>query len=779
MSRQNSERYDYDLEASNVFTLKGEEETQIEQSSKIEIETNKKCQKASNSHSSIIINNLTNYSFGFSENILNSEEKENDINNESKMDIIGSFKKTKNNITQKSRKCDSVVKIKLTKMKKPKFVESSGKETPNFRLKNKDDVNLSDKEMDNLIEISSVTKDQNNERNKIELDLLEIKEENKENKKEEKEKESNMEESIHEDIENFCSENIECDKKIKEDLDFNDIIQKENKDISTDMIIEPEKTEISTQEKEDKEIITSQKKEDNIIKEIAQMNLETEPNKEEKKNDIIIEINEKEYSENLVNLLDENCEENKEGKEDKKEEKNKKKKLTVKESIVEENKRMTIEDINVKDKTKEEEIDNGDNKGKNEEQIQAEFQPLLVEESNEEMNNVGNNNNGNKVEEKKEEKEEDEKIKEKDLQEENEKEEIKVLNDSKNLLEEGKKNEEKDKMKKDEEEEEKEKKINKEQDNVKASGIKESRDNTNINNNFFGNMNNNFGLDFIEIIKQQIKNELRQEMLKKEDVKNSHEPLYQKENQNPEKDINSNFLGKKRLNSPPKKIYDIEKDKEKIIEKETNVINNNNDNSNDNNKESKEKKQGKENQQINKENDINLEKTSSVYELLEKYIFNYLYEKVMKESLSNNNELEKQLKMLIADKGYSNVKSSLINIKKENDKKDNENNSIKSKEEPNEYHYRFENNFCHRFKSIKSNDGFQTYICCDQKCKAYGKLNIKERKFNIIENHSVHLKEHINFNEDRPAYFMKTRKLDEVHIKRNDYNDKYHLEWFK
>ena len=107
------------------------------------------------------------------------------------------------------------------------------------------------------------------------------------------------------------------------------------------------------------------------------------------------------------------------------------------------------------------------------------------------------------------------------------------------------------------------------------------------------------------------------------------------------------------------------------------------------------------------------------------------------------------------------------------------NNQIKNNSELNEYHYQFENNFYHRYKSFKNLDGIQNYICCDPKCKATAILYIKEKKFTVINSHTVHLKEHVNFNEDRPVYFMKTRKLDEVHIKKNTHNDKYHLEWFK
>ena len=805
MSKQNSERYDFDLEASNAFTLKGEEETQIEQSTRIEIETNKRHQKASNSHSSIVINNLTNYSFGFSEHKLNSEE--NDINNESKNDLIGTFQRTKNNVTPKGRKCDSVVKIKVTKMKKSK----TAIETPHFRNVNKD-VNLCDKELENLIESSFVNKDQISEENKMELDLVENKEDNKENEfKKEEEKESNMEESLHEDIIHFGSENLEYDKKIKEYLNTDDEIQKEIKDISSDMIIEPEKVDnIFSPEKEEKnesEVITSQKTETNLINEISKMNLENDSKKEESNKDIIIEINEKEYKENLENIIKEKAERKEENKERKKEKKNKSKAKGLK---IEENKRMTLEDVNRKDKVKEIKKDSEDDKQKIEEKLQTSFQNLFVEESNNEIDNVESNNNKNEIEEEKgeklkEEKEGDKKEKEiekkeihetKEEREEREekeeketcekkeekeeivrkedKEEVKDLNDMTQIEEQKiNDNKEKDKSKM---EEEKEQKIN------KTNGIKNENENggklskaDNVNNNIFENMNNNLILDYFAILKQQIKNELCQEMLKK-GADNLPEPFNPKENKNQINDSNNNsnnniFLGKKRLKSPPKELINNENNKEREINKEKNVINNSNEN--------KEKENEKEKDQKIKKNDVNSEKSSSIYDFLEKHIFDYLYEKVNEESLSNNNDLERQLKMLIADKGYSNVKSALNNIKKEKDKKENEMNSIKGKKEPNEYHYQFENNFCHRFKLLKITEGIQIYVCCDQKCQAHAKLNVKERKFNIIQKHTIQLKEHMTFNDDRPVYFMKTRKLDEVHIKRNDHNDKYHLEWFK
>ena len=57
--------------------------------------------------------------------------------------------------------------------------------------------------------------------------------------------------------------------------------------------------------------------------------------------------------------------------------------------------------------------------------------------------------------------------------------------------------------------------------------------------------------------------------------------------------------------------------------------------------------------------------------------------------------------------------------------------------------------------------------------------SLKERKFSVIQKHSLSQRDHLLFNDDKPIYFMKSRKLEEVHIKKNNNNDKYHLEWFK
>ena len=772
MSRQNSEKIDFDLEASNAFTLKGEEETQIDQSTRIEIETNKKHQRATNSQRSIRINNLTNYSFGISESKLNDEE--NDIN-ETKIDLIGTFKKNKNNVIPKERKCDSVVKIKFTKMKKAKMAKASGK--GNSKSKNLTEVvQLCDKEIDNLIESSSMNKDEASEENKMDLDLIEKKDDNKEKEMERDMKDLIIEESAFDDNLNNNGENIECDQKMKEDIDMNnvnDVFQEENniKDKISDMIIEPEKIEDFTKEKENGNDIfnNSQKEENNVINEISKMTLENEENKEENVNDIIIEINKEKIVDNIQenistkNIEEERCEVNKEvQKDDKKEEKEQE----IKEYKMEVNDKKTTEDEEGKNKEK---ALNNESTEKKEEKTQTQSNP--VEEFNKEIDQIKNNINDNKKEESKEEDNKEEGNKEgenKDYKEENIIEQEKDLNILNCKTKEENTKEEKDQNGQNKEIKDEEENKMDTTKNVKHEESKEAKDK--VNNNILENMNDILMKDFLEKMFQQMKNEIVKECLnKKNEIPEA--PLNSEEKSIPENNSDNNLLGKKRKKTLPNELNeDDRKDNDKIIEKEKDTINANESN------EKKEKK--KEKEQINNEKVNNSEK-SSLYNSLEELIFNFLYEKIMKESLSNDNELERQLSLLIADKGYSNVKASLINIKKDKDKKENENNLSKDNKQIKEYHYQFKNNFYHRYKFVKVNDGIQIYSCCDKDCQAYAKLNVKERKFDVIIAHTLPLKEHINFNDDRSVYFMRSRKLDEVHIKKNDHNDKYHLEWFK
>ena len=787
MSRQNSERYDFDLEASNAFTLKGEDETQIEQSSKIEIETNRRPQRPTNSHRSIKINSLTNFSFGFSEHI--NEIEDGDIN-EIKRDLIGSFKKNKNNVIPNKRKCDSVVKIKVLKNRRGKILKINGQDFINS--KNIEGVKICDKELDNLIDSTLNSKGETIEENKMEIDIIENKDDNKENEEKKDDKVVHIDESIsNDDIANSASDII----KITNDINT---IHEENKDNSSDiMIIESGIKDNCEKEKENIEniIINNEYEENNVINEISKMNLENENDNNNKDNkeedlkgfDLLCEINNNEIEQKEKDKNDKNM--NKESLRNFKEE---------------ENKKMALEDINRKNNEKpieEEKKVDEDNKD-NDIQGQIQFQPLNEEKQNIINNDEINNNNNNETEnvEKKEEKEEkgekeekegkiekeecdlnkgkdmniekaqtDEKDKmdeEKDNKErkiENEKEkEIEKEKDKE--IEKGKEEEEEiEKEKENENEIEKEKNIKKEEENKKELDDKNS--NNNIQNNFNGF---DYG-EFMKMLKEQIKNDLLAE-IKKEDKGNNSENLInskEKDKQNNNSDNNNNnFLGKKRLKSPSNDLDNVIKENGNDIQKEKEKEENIN----------RKEEENKDN--VNVINNENNNENALLSNMIEKHIFYYIYEKVMAQNLSDENELEKELKKLIEEKGYSNVKSSLL-FKKENYQQENQIIQKKNPKELDEYHYQLDKNFYHRYKCIKSNDEIQVYTCCDNNCKGTGELNIKERKFEIVQQHTIPFKEHHNYNDDRPVYFMKSRKLDELHIKRNDNNDKFHLEWFK
>ena len=765
MSKNNSEKIESELEASNVFTLKGEDETQIEQSAKIEIETNKKCQEPPDSQNEIIITNLSNYSFGIPEHEYSSENGE---FNEPKKDLIGNFKKNKNSIIPKERKYDSVVKIKFTKNNRGKIIKVLRKGAIDPKVIN-NNLNINDKEIDNLLEVTNTNIENNyepSEGNKMEL----------ENEEKKEEKILNAEESIQDEIENSISEHAEFDKKVKEDFDTNISHEVNNiKDNSSDMIIEPDNSDEHDKENEKHNEKDNEKElyninggiSENVLNDISKLTLENGLNKVikeqlENKNNTNInkedreEREDKEDKKEEENIPEENAEIIIKENEDKnvvKEVKEKKKNMNSKKYNNEENKIMANEDINMKDKSKKkdkekiQEDKNENNNEKKNDEKPSQIGKLCKEEEcnkkNEINQNVTNVNENNSNEEVVDDiiievKKDDENVKEKDKLISN-KEDSNKINDKKvNKIE------EKDNKKEEKENKLEEKKIN----DVKNEESNKIQSNTNI----FQNLNN---IDIEKIITEKLSEALN-DFLK--DKKNNFQSLFNpKENNNKQIEQNINekvpddkFLGKKREKTfsnsldRPKKSNSLEKMEDKLHNK----------------------------------SDININEDSSLGKLLEKHIFNYLYEKIMTKSLSNESDLEKKINNFIREKGYSKVKSSLINVKKEKEKKENLEPSVQKMKELDEIHYLFVNNFYHRFRSINTKDGFQTYICCDKECKGLAKLNIKERKFEILQSHTVSLKDHLHFNDDRPVFFMKSRKLDEVHIKRNEHNDKYHLEWF-
>ena len=98
---------------------------------------------------------------------------------------------------------------------------------------------------------------------------------------------------------------------------------------------------------------------------------------------------------------------------------------------------------------------------------------------------------------------------------------------------------------------------------------------------------------------------------------------------------------------------------------------------------------------------------------------------------------------------------------------------------PIEYHYFLINNFYCRYKCYNVKKKIQQYYCCVAECNGMGELNIEEKEFYVIKKHSISVKNHPNFNDDKPVKFMRNRKLQQLHIKKNDDNKNYHLEWFK
>ena len=63
-----------------------------------------------------------------------------------------------------------------------------------------------------------------------------------------------------------------------------------------------------------------------------------------------------------------------------------------------------------------------------------------------------------------------------------------------------------------------------------------------------------------------------------------------------------------------------------------------------------------------------------------------------------------------------------------------------------------------------------------KECNCQAELNTKEKKFVIIQKHSISQEKH-SYNGKIPK-FMKMKNFKEMHLKINDNNDCYHMEWF-
>ena len=178
-----------------------------------------------------------------------------------------------------------------------------------------------------------------------------------------------------------------------------------------------------------------------------------------------------------------------------------------------------------------------------------------------------------------------------------------------------------------------------------------------------------------------------------------------------------------------------------------------------------------------------LERT--IIKSIENCALNCIYEKIITKSFSSGIKLDRKIMEIIKTRGYSNVKSSLINFRRSQilsrgeEEKDNYFEIGNEKRIQKEFHYNVINDFYYRYKCINIRQNIQKYVCCGKDCNGFAELNLSEKKFVIIQKHSIPTKFHTKFNDDKPIKLMKKRKLEEIHIKINDHNDNFHMEWFK
>ena len=182
---------------------------------------------------------------------------------------------------------------------------------------------------------------------------------------------------------------------------------------------------------------------------------------------------------------------------------------------------------------------------------------------------------------------------------------------------------------------------------------------------------------------------------------------------------------------------------------------------------------------------VNDDLERNIIKSIETCALNCIYEKIITKSFSSGIELDRKIMEIIKTRGYSNVKSSLNNFRKnqilsiEEIEKNNNNEIEIDKKNQKEFHYNVINDFYYRYKCINIKQNIQKYVCCAKDCNGLAELNLSEKKFVIIQKHSIPPKFHTKFKYDKPIKFMKKRKLEEINNKRNDNNDKFHMEWFK
>ena len=152
---------------------------------------------------------------------------------------------------------------------------------------------------------------------------------------------------------------------------------------------------------------------------------------------------------------------------------------------------------------------------------------------------------------------------------------------------------------------------------------------------------------------------------------------------------------------------------------------------------------------------------------------------------SKNNNIKGKKKRIKKKILFKNKKNSVelgLNNNNNNNKKNNIEKDKKSEEEklksryPKELHYNILGKFYYKYDYISNEENIQKYVCAKKGCDCLAELNTKEKKFIIIKEHSIPQEDH-TYNENIPI-IMKLKNFKEMHLKINDNNDYYHMEWF-
>jgi len=138
---------------------------------------------------------------------------------------------------------------------------------------------------------------------------------------------------------------------------------------------------------------------------------------------------------------------------------------------------------------------------------------------------------------------------------------------------------------------------------------------------------------------------------------------------------------------------------------------------------------------------VNDDLERNIIKSIETCALNCIYEKIITKSFSSGIELDRKIMEIIKTRGYSNVKSSLNNFRKnqilsiEEIEKNNNNEIEIDKKNQKEFHYNVINDFYYRYKCINIKQNIQKYVCCAKDCNGLAELNLSEKKFVIIQKH--------------------------------------------